>query len=122
MRPKILAYGSDPILLATRRLVLEKAGYRVFTTLEFSDAMLVLLNQQINVLLLCHSLHDDERRGILETAHAITQDVKCIILQYDGLAVPVEDAEVVEGLEGPTTLLRAIGKLLAHKPEIHVFA
>jgi hypothetical protein len=42
--------------------------------------MLVLLNQQIDVLLLCHSLHDDERRGVLETAHAITEDVKCVIL------------------------------------------
>jgi hypothetical protein len=100
MRPKNLAYGNDPILLTTRRLVLEKAGYRVFTTLEFSDAMSVLLNQQIDVLLLCQSLHYDERRGVLETAHAITEDVKCVILHYDGLAVPVEDAEVVEGLEG----------------------
>jgi DNA-binding response OmpR family regulator len=117
MRSKILTYGNDPVLLTTRRLVLEKAGYRVFTTLEFSDAMLVLLNQQIDVLLLCHSLHDDERRGILETAHAITQDVKCVILHYDGLAVPMENAEVVEGLEGPNTLLRAIGKLLTHKAE-----
>jgi DNA-binding response OmpR family regulator len=122
MRPRILAYGNDPILLTTRRLVLEKARYRVFTSLEFSDAMLVLLNQQIDVLLLCHSLHDDERRGILETARAITQDVKCVILHYDGRAVPMEDAEVVEGLEGPNTLLRAIGKLLTHKAERHTVA
>jgi len=55
----------------------------VFTSLEFSDAMLVLLNQQIDVLLLCHSLHDDERRGILETPAAITH--------YDGGAVPIKD-------------------------------
>jgi hypothetical protein len=122
MRPKILAYGNDPILLATRRLVLENAGYRVFTTLEFSDAILVLLNQQIDVLLLCHSLRDDERRGVLETARAITEDVKCVILHYDGLAVPVEDAEVVEGLEGPSTLLSAIGKLLTPKAGLHAFA
>jgi hypothetical protein len=46
MPSKILAYGNDPILLATRRLVLENAGYRVFTTLEVSDAMLVLLNHR----------------------------------------------------------------------------
>jgi hypothetical protein len=113
MRPKILAYGNDPILLTTRRLVLEKARYRVFTSPEFSDAMLVLLNQQINV---------DEPRGILETARAITQDVKCVILHYDAGAVPIEDAELVEGLEGPNTLLRAIGKLLTHKAELHTVA
>jgi hypothetical protein len=122
MRPKILAYGTDPILLTTRRLVLENAGYRVFTSLEFSDAMLVLLNQQIDVLLLCHSLHDDERRGILETARAITPNVKCVILDYDGGAVPIKDAELVEGLEGPNTLLRAIGKLLTHNAELHTVA
>jgi hypothetical protein len=122
MRPKILAYGNDPILLTSRRLVLEQAGYRVFTTLEFSDAMLVLLNQQIEILLLCHSLHDDDRRGILETARAITQDVKFVLLQYDGCAFPMEDAELVEGLEGPNTLLRAIGKLLGHKAELRTVA
>jgi hypothetical protein len=118
MRPKI--YGNDPILLMTRCLLLKKAGYPVSTILEFSDAMLVLLNQQIDVLLLCHSLHDDERRGVLETAHAITQNVKCVIMQYDGLGVPVEDAEVVEVIGGPTTLLRAIDKLLTHKEEFQL--
>jgi hypothetical protein len=51
------------ILLSTRRQILEKSGYRVFTTMEFADAMMVLLNQRISVLVLCHSLRYDERYG-----------------------------------------------------------
>jgi hypothetical protein len=31
--------------------------------MEFADAMMVLLNQRISVLVLCHSLRYDERYG-----------------------------------------------------------
>jgi hypothetical protein len=51
--------------------------------------MLVLVNQQIDVLLLCQRLRDEERRGILETAHAITPETKCAIFGYDGREVAV---------------------------------
>jgi len=115
MHGKILVYGTDPILLTTRRLKLEKAGYRVFATMEFLDAKLVLMNQQIDVLIVCQTLSDDERSGILETAQAMTPDVKCVIVRFDGRDVPVGDAEFVEGLEGPTTLLKAIGRILIRK-------
>jgi DNA-binding response OmpR family regulator len=115
MQGTILVYGNESMLVTTRRLVLEKAGYKVFASTEFADAILALTNERIDVLLLCQSLRDEERRGMLETAHAITRDVKCVILSYKGRTVPREDAEVVEGLEGPSTLLKAIEKLLAHK-------
>ena len=36
-------------LAKTRGLILERAGYRVFTVAQFSAAMLVLVNQQIDM-------------------------------------------------------------------------
>jgi hypothetical protein len=41
MQATIFLYGNDVTLLTTRRLVLEKAGYTVFTAENVSNAMLV---------------------------------------------------------------------------------
>ena len=71
MQGTILVYGNDEMLLITRRMVFEKAGYRVFTANSLSNAALVLMNHQIDVLILCQTLSDDERRAVLETAHTL---------------------------------------------------
>jgi DNA-binding NtrC family response regulator len=115
MHGKILVYGNDPILVTTRRLILEKAGYHALATTEFSDAMLVLMNQEIDVLIVCQSLRDEERQGILETAHALKPDIKCVILRFYGHDVSGKDAEIIEGLEGPNALLMAVGKIIANQ-------
>jgi hypothetical protein len=61
MNEKILIYGNDEILNKTRGLILEKAGYAVLVSMNFEGAMLTLMSQQIDVLLLCQSLADEER-------------------------------------------------------------
>src|SRR5580698_1470240 len=66
MHGKILVYGDDLQLLTTRRSLLESAGYWVYTTSEFADAMLMLMSHQISVLLLCQSAQSDERSGGLK--------------------------------------------------------
>ena len=48
-----MGYGNDEMLLATRRMILERMGYRVCTAVSFSDALLVLMNHEINLLVLC---------------------------------------------------------------------
>jgi hypothetical protein len=111
----ILVYGNDSMLVATRRLIFSKAGYNVLTAAEFADAMLMLVNQPIDLLVLCQSLTDEERRGILETAHSINPEIKTAVLRYEGLDLPVESGEIVEGLEGPVSLLEAIGRILHQK-------
>jgi CheY-like chemotaxis protein len=103
MHGEILVYGDNPLLLATRRSLLEKAGYRVYTTTEFADAMLVIMSHQISVLLLCQSLQGDEQ----------SNGLKFVILSFAGRDVPVGYAEIVEGLEGPSALLPTIRGILA---------
>jgi hypothetical protein len=111
----ILVYGNESTLVTTRGLILEKAGYRVFTAIEFSAAMIALMNQQIDVLLLCQSLRDEERRGIVETAHAIRPDIRCAVFGYDVHEIELKDTEAFENIDGPSGLLKAIGKLLSKK-------
>jgi hypothetical protein len=115
MQGKILIYGNDEILVMTRCLILGKAGYEVFTAQTFGNAMLVLVNHQIDLCVLCQSLKDEERRGILETAHALQPESKCVVLDFGASEVATEGVDLIRGLAGPSTLLRAIGKMLTQK-------
>jgi hypothetical protein len=83
MHGTILVYGTDEMLVTTRGLILEKAGYTVFTARLFADAMLVLMNHQIDLCVLCHSLTGAERRGISETGHTLQPTTKCVVLDFD---------------------------------------
>ena len=44
------------MLVVTRSLILERAGYRVFTARSLPNAMLALMNHEIDVLVLCQTL------------------------------------------------------------------
>src|SRR5258705_12766432 len=115
MHGTVLVYGNDEILVMTRCLILGNAGYEVFTAQTFGHAMLVLMNHQIDLCVLCQSLRDEERRGILETAHALQPETKCAVLDFGESEVAIERVDLILGVSGPSTLLNAVGKLLAQK-------
>ena len=115
MHGTILVYSNEPMLVTTRGLILEKAGYEALASTTFAGAMLTLMTQQVDVLLLCQSLTDEERRGILETAHALQPEIKCVILDFEEPEGTIEGVDLIRGLSGPTTLLNAVGKLLTQK-------
>jgi DNA-binding NtrC family response regulator len=112
MQAKLLIYGNDSMLLTTRRLILEKAGHDVVTASTFSDAMLLLVNQQFDLLVLCQSLNQEERRGMLESARAINPGLKCVVLQFTGSHEKIANEVTVEGLRGPTNLIESIHRML----------
>jgi hypothetical protein len=91
---------------------LEQAGYTVFTAESLSNAALVLITHQIDVLVLCQTLSDEERGAVLETAHALKPKPRCAALSFDGREVVTDGVFVHRGLNGPPALLAAIGKML----------
>jgi DNA-binding response OmpR family regulator len=103
------------MLVKTRGLILEKAGYKVFSAETFGNAMLVLMNHQIDVCVLCQSLTDEERRGILETTRALQPEIKCAVIDFDESEPSIEGVDLIRGLMGPSTLLNAVEKLLTQK-------
>jgi hypothetical protein len=115
MKGTILVYGNDAMLVTTRGLILEKAEYEVFTAKAFPDAILLLMNHQIDVCVLCQSLSDQERRGIVETAHALQPGVKCAVLDFEEREVRIVGVDLIRGLAGPSALLNAVGRLLTQK-------
>jgi DNA-binding response OmpR family regulator len=115
MNGTILVYGNEPMLVKTRGLILEKAGYEVLASTALGGAMLTLMTQQVDVLLLCQSLADEERRGILETAHALQPEIKCAVLDFEERENTIDGVDLVRGLAGPSALLSAVGNLLTQK-------
>jgi hypothetical protein len=109
----ILVYGNDEMLGTTRKLILDKAGYQVFSETNFASALAVLVNQGVNVLLLCQSLTEEERRGILETGRAIQPEIKCVTFGYDRLEIVFENGEsAFKTPNGPASLIKTIDRLL----------
>jgi DNA-binding NtrC family response regulator len=115
MHGTILVYGNDEMLVATRRLIFEKADYRVFTADSLSNAMLVLMNHQIDVLVLCQNLSDEERGAVLETAPTLQPEIRFAVLSFDGHDVVTDGVLIHRGLDGPPSLLTAIGRMLGQK-------
>jgi hypothetical protein len=122
MHGAILVYGNDEVLVMTRCFILGKAGYEVFTAHTFGNAMRVLMTHQIDLCILCQTLTDKERCGILETAHALRPEVKCAVLDFEGREAPIEGANLIRGLLGPSTLVTAVGKLLTQKEPAQIHA
>jgi DNA-binding NtrC family response regulator len=112
MQGTIFIYGNDVMLVTTRRMIFEKAGYTVFTAENISDAMLLLINHPIDLLVLCQSVNDDECRSILETAHAVQPEIKCVSLSFNGGDIAMDGVSTYRGVMTPTSLLAAIGQML----------
>jgi hypothetical protein len=96
------------------RLILEKEGYRVFTTMKFGDAKQLAMTQKLDVLILCQSLSVEERNGgVLATVREIASPLKTLILGYGKSVYPIRtQEESVEVLIDPRTLLGVIDRML----------
>jgi hypothetical protein len=114
MQARILIYGNDPILLMTRRLILEKARFRVFTTLKLADAMQLLVTQKLDVLILCQTLGDEERESAIVTAQALFPSTKTLVMTCDKWIFDME-TEVLDPLARPEMLLAVIDRMTTDK-------
>jgi DNA-binding response OmpR family regulator len=79
----ILIFGHDEILLETRRLVLECAGFRVWTATKAAGAMQILVEEPIGLFVLCNSLSSEEHFTVLKTARTLRRDMKTLVLSLD---------------------------------------
>lgn len=78
-RPRILSIGDDPILLYSRRLVLERDGYLVASLR--SDA--VIEDAQLrgfDLVMLCHSVPDNVANRILEVLWRLTPQTPVLLV------------------------------------------
>lgn len=88
-RARILAIGDDPLLLYSRRLVLERHGYLVATLR--SAALADLADEQFrsfDLIVLCHSIPDKVARHILEVLWRVTPETPVLLVSRFDLYAP----------------------------------
>ena len=72
---RILSIGEDPILLYSRRLILETAGYSVESARGDPSAIEQTLSRTFDLILLCHSIAEDVVDHIVEASTRIAPQI-----------------------------------------------
>ena len=113
----ILVYGSDPLLLDTRTMVLEKAGYAVFIAREASDVERIVLSQKISLIVLCHTLSSEKCEAALELAESRRPAMRSLVLTAGTTPCSERSHDaILSAFDGPRKLVETVEKLLQAVP------
>jgi len=113
----VLCYGHDELLLHTRRLILrEYFQVSVTTSIEATAALARL--EQMDLVLLCHSLSEEECDQMIELVGELWPQAKVLVLTAPDLgratSLPHEE---FAALDGPYSLMRKMREMLSGKPD-----
>jgi hypothetical protein len=106
---RILSIGDDSVLLYSRRLVLETAGYSVESARAVLPAIEQILQRRFELILLCHSVAEEVVGRIVEASTRIAPQTP--LLQISPLdnrftnsahpaLVPAEPAALLDAIAG----------------------
>lgn len=113
-RPRILSIGDDPVLLYSRRLVLERDGYLVATLR--SDALMD--EEQLrgfDLIILCHTIPDKVAGHILEVLWRVTPQTPVLLVSRLDLYAPAGPHHIAVS-SYPAAMLGVVAQQLAlHK-------
>jgi hypothetical protein len=113
---QVIIYGHDPMLLRTRELLLERAGFEVRTSDQLHEAQEMLAARPVDLLILCHTVNAMERSAILDSAHAAQKNLAVLFLSADWQSPDVAKNDAVfRTLDGPYGFLRTVCEL-THEP------
>jgi hypothetical protein len=76
----LVLFGRKQHLLDTRRQLLEAAGYQVWTAEKIPDVFALVIEERIDVLILCHALSPEERAWAIAFADVQSPPLKSIVL------------------------------------------
>ncbi|HEX4156156.1 MAG TPA: hypothetical protein VHY48_11130 [Acidobacteriaceae bacterium] len=118
MLSSVLIFGHDTTLLGTRALILGRDGFQVLTTTDAAETNHILARQSVDLLILCHTLSEQERRTALALARAAHPPLRALALVANATRYTAEGPEVtLSTLDGPRTFLAAVHELIEpHQP------
>jgi len=73
--PVILLYGHDPVLLMTRRLILERSGFEVWSALDLKEVEIITGSQNIDILITCHTVSRKDQTAALAIAQILNSHI-----------------------------------------------
>ena len=110
---RILSIGDDALLMYSRRLILEMAGYSVESARGDLATIEQTLPRRFDLVLLCHSLAEDVINRIVEASTRIAPQTP--LLQISSLDNPFENrAHPTLVPADPAALLSAVAGQLAN--------
>lgn len=111
----LLHFGYDGLLSEARAIVLEQAGYEVVITHSGKEALTVLRNRSVALVLVCHSIPPEEAREVLAEMKRLRPLVPIVAVHVGGLAQPERRYAdgFVDGLRGPDHLLARVNTFLS---------
>ena len=113
-KPRVLIHGREPVLLETRKWILERAGYRVSAVADLAAAEAILATEGSDLYILCHTLSAELRERALTIAHEQRPEMRNLILSQGDLAETVAEPDsVFYVFEGPGAMIAAANRTLA---------
>ena len=109
--PRVLCVSRDACLRETRRLIL-MTRYEAGCVGSVEEIEAVPPAQELDLLLLCHSLCGDESARAVEIGRRRWPGVKILAISNEESDAPAVSDETVRGLDGPLSLLETIDRLL----------
>jgi hypothetical protein len=105
-------YGRDEFLLASRAMILERAGYRVYRALTRDAFSLTLRGTPISILILCHTLSEAACLEALDEAAKMRPGIKSLVLTDRHHEFGEREVTaVIRGFPEPSLLLSETAKL-----------
>lgn len=115
----ILSAGRDPDLLKPRNAALVAQGYRVAAASDSSEVVDKLLNGDFDLVLLCHTMPEEDRRRLVRIISSHTPSTPVVFISNNGCESIAGDARA--GQCHPDQVLATLGMSLhaARGPRRH---
>jgi hypothetical protein len=116
MHHQVLIYGHDSILLRTRKLLLERAGFDVCLSDTLDEVHEIFAAWPVDLLILCHTVGAPERSRILDAVDLSRKNLAILFLVADYRSSGVTENDVIfRTLDGPYSFLQTVCRL-THEP------
>jgi hypothetical protein len=114
----VVIYGKHPVLLETRRLVIERAGYRAAKISAMVDVSSSVMGQ-VRVLVLCHTLAQEQQEEAIAIARQANPSLTAIVMtNYARIAVFPEYSHTIYAFEGPEDLIALLHDTMGERNDL----
>lgn len=114
-RPLILCIDDEELGLRVRKIVLERAGYRVATAIDGPLGLSIFAQERVDLVVLDYSMPSMDGGAVAQEMRRLRPEIPIILLSaYINLppeVVRMVDCTMLKG-DGPGVLLRTIKDLL----------
>jgi DNA-binding response OmpR family regulator len=117
VKPVILSIDEEPLVLHTRTLVLQSAGFGVLPASTAPEGLQLFHRGAVDAVLLGHNLPEIDGRELVARMKSAKPDVPILMLVVEHSMPQVNEFPVVDVLtlkdDGPRALIKTLRELLA---------